>query len=123
VLAGQAITREDIMSVTGKYRVTRTKMTGRAIKDRLEAQAEMLVNPAPNGGHLHGMIRVGGLAFTLDLAGKLGARILDLKRESGAPLKAEDIYTLATVDGSVGSDPSVSNIVEGYISKRGRVGQ
>jgi sulfur-oxidizing protein SoxB len=123
VRAGQAVRRSDVFSVTGKARMRTVQIKGGALKGLLEDEAQKVLAKTRYDVRRSGMVRVGGLAFTLDFTQTKGRRIRDLRLASGASLGPTRSYTLATTDLASGGDPEVANLVEGYISQRGRVGQ
>jgi sulfur-oxidizing protein SoxB len=98
LLPGQDITREDIYNATAltypaAYRMT---MTGARLKDILEDVADNIFNPDPYYQQGGDMVRVGGLAYTIDMGRKIGERISDLMvLRTGKPLEAGRDYTVA----------------------------
>jgi sulfur-oxidizing protein SoxB len=96
LLPGEAITREllmDQLAITYPY-ATLTTMSGETIKTVLEDVADNLFNPDPYYQQGGDMVRVGGLAYTMNPAGKMGARISDM-RLSGKPIEAGKAYKVA----------------------------
>jgi sulfur-oxidizing protein SoxB len=97
LLPGQDITREDIYNATAltypaAYRMT---MTGARLKDILEDVADNIFNPDPYYQQGGDMVRVGGLAYTIDMGRKIGERISDLMvLRTGRPLEAGRDYTV-----------------------------
>ncbi|MCX8134662.1 MAG: thiosulfohydrolase SoxB [Roseococcus sp.] len=95
---GSDITAEDVWAQTAitypnAYRML---MTGAQIKAILEDVADNLFNPDPYFQQGGDMVRTGGLAFTLDVAGRPGQRVSDLRLlRTGAPLEAERSYRVA----------------------------
>ncbi|WP_027284263.1 thiosulfohydrolase SoxB [Rubritepida flocculans] len=95
---GSDITAEDVWAQTAitypnAYRMT---MTGAQIKAILEDVADNLFNPDPYFQQGGDMVRTGGLSFTLDVAGRAGQRVSDLRLlRTGAPLEAERGYAVA----------------------------
>jgi sulfur-oxidizing protein SoxB len=80
LLPGQDITREDIYNATAltypaAYRMT---MTGARLKEVLEDVADNLFNPDPYYQQGGDMVRVGGVAYSIDLKASAGRRIGDL---------------------------------------------
>jgi len=96
LLAGDAITMEDVMAQTAiTYpQVTRRELTGAEIKAVLEDIADNLFNPDPYLQQGGDMVRVGGLTYALTPGAKIGARISDL-RLNGKPLEAAKRYKVA----------------------------
>ena len=98
LLPGQAITREDIYNATAMtypaaYRMT---MTGARLKEILEDVADNLFNPDPYYQQGGDMVRVGGLAYTIDVGKPMGGRIGDLTlQRTRQPVEAGKEYTVA----------------------------
>ena len=98
VLPGAPITVEDIHNATAitypnVYRMT---MNGARLKEILEDVADNLFNPDPYYQQGGDMVRVGGVAYTIDIGQPMGRRISDLTlRKTGAPLDASKEYTVA----------------------------
>ncbi len=96
LLPGDTITRElmmDQLAITYPY-ATLTEMTGETIKTILEDVADNLFNPDPYYQQGGDMVRVGGLAYTMNPGEKMGRRITDL-RLNGKPLDAAKKYKVA----------------------------
>ena len=96
LLPGDTITRElmmDQLAITYPY-ATVTEMTGETIKTILEDVADNLFNPDPYYQQGGDMVRVGGLAYTCDPAGKMGGRISEL-RLAGKAIEAGKQYKVA----------------------------
>jgi S-sulfosulfanyl-L-cysteine sulfohydrolase len=96
LLPGQTITRELLMDQTAiTYpQTTVAEMSGETIKIVLEDVADNLFNPDPYYQQGGDMVRVGGLAYTLEPGAKMGARISDM-RLHGKPLEAGKTYKVA----------------------------
>ena len=97
VLAGDAITMEDLMTQTAMtYGETYVSdMTGAAIKDVMEGIAENLFQKDPylqSGGD---MVRIGGLDYSIDPNGEFGSRISDIRDDEGTPLDPKKTYQVA----------------------------
>jgi S-sulfosulfanyl-L-cysteine sulfohydrolase len=127
LLPGQAITWEDIYNATAitypaSYRVS---MKGEALKAILEDVADNLFNPDPYYQQGGDMVRVGGLAFTFDVAAPMGRRLSDLRLlRSGEALEATREYTVAGW-ASVNQDtsgPPIWDVVASYLSHNKVVG-
>jgi sulfur-oxidizing protein SoxB len=69
-------------------------MTGETIKTILEDVADNLFNPDPYYQQGGDMVRVGGLAYTMSPAEKMGSRISEM-RLNGKPLDAARKYKVA----------------------------
>ena len=96
LLPGDTITREllmDQLAITYPY-ATLTEMTGETIRTILEDVADNLFNPDPYYQQGGDMVRVGGLAYTMSPAEKMGSRITDM-RLNGKPLDASKKYKVA----------------------------
>jgi sulfur-oxidizing protein SoxB len=96
-------------------------MTGARLKEILEDVADNLFNPDPyyqGGGD---MVRVGGLAYTLDMGKPIGSRISDLKLlRTGQPLEAGKDYIVsgwASVNEAT-EGPPIWDVVTAYIARR-----
>ena len=83
----------DQTAVTYPY-TTVTEMTGETIKTVLEDVADNLFNPDPYLQQGGDMVRVGGLQYAIDPAGKMGGRISDM-RLKGRPIEAGKTYKVA----------------------------
>jgi sulfur-oxidizing protein SoxB len=96
LLPGDTITREllmDQLAITYPY-ATLTEMTGETIKTVLEDVADNLFNPDPYYQQGGDMVRVGGLAYTMNPTGTMGSRITDM-RLNGKQLEAGKKYKVA----------------------------
>lgn len=98
LLPGQPITRDDVYNATAitypaAYRMT---MSGARLKDVLEDVADNIFNPDPYLQQGGDMVRVSGLAYTIDIAEPIGSRIGDLKLvRSGAAIVPDKDYVVA----------------------------
>ncbi|WP_207100149.1 thiosulfohydrolase SoxB [Paracoccus shandongensis] len=127
VLPGD-ITREDIHSVTSMTygQCYRTEMTGETLKTVMEDVADNIFNPDPYYQQGGDMVRVGGLAYTIDPAAPMGSRITDLRLVAGdVPIEPARSYVVggwASVnEGTEG--PQIWDVVEDHIRKTGGAGQ
>jgi len=96
LLPGQPIRREHLMdqtAITYPF-VTVNEMKGEMIKTILEDVADNLFNPDPYYQQGGDMVRVGGLAYTIDPAAKAGSRITRMEL-SGKPIDADRTYKVA----------------------------
>jgi len=96
LLPGQAIRMEHLMdqtAVTYPY-VTVNELTGETIKTILEDVADNLFNPDPYYQQGGDMVRVGGLAYTIDPKAATGTRITRMEF-AGKPLDAQKKYKVA----------------------------
>ncbi len=123
LLPGEDITREDVFNATAMTypAAYRTTMTGARLKEILEDVADNLFNPDPYYQQGGDMVRVGGLAYAIDIAQPLGRRIFDLRlMRNGEPLEASKEYTVtgwASVnEGTEG--PAIWDVVMAHIAKK-----
>jgi S-sulfosulfanyl-L-cysteine sulfohydrolase len=126
LLPDQAITREDIYNATAiTYPAAyRTAMSGARLKEILEDVADNLFNPDPYYQQGGDMVRVGGIAFTIDVAQPMGRRISALRLlRTNAPVDPDRDYVVAgwgsVNEGTEG--PPVWDVVTDYIVARGEV--
>lgn len=93
LLAGQAITMDDLMAqtaITYPY-VTVNEMTADTIKTILEDVADNLFNPDPYYQQGGDMVRVGGLTYAIDPNAAMGKRITRMEL-AGKPLESGKTY-------------------------------
>ena len=96
LLAGETIRREHLMdqtAITYPY-VTVSELRGDMIRTILEDVADNLFNPDPYYQQGGDMVRVGGLAYTIDPHAKAGARISAMSL-AGKPVEADRSYKVA----------------------------
>jgi S-sulfosulfanyl-L-cysteine sulfohydrolase len=126
LLPGVPITREDIYNATAitypaAYRVT---MSGARLKEVLEDVADNLFNPDPYYQQGGDMVRVGGIAYAIDVAQPMGRRISQLRLlRTGAPIDAGRDYVVAGW-GSVNEDtqgPPIWDVVANHVAARKEV--
>ena len=120
------ITREDIHNATAmSYPACyRTQMTGAQIAAILEDIADNLFNPDPYYQQGGDMVRLGGLAYAIDVGAPMGRRISGLTlTDTGAALDPAATYTVGgwasiaeTVEG-----PPIWDVVEAHIRAQGTV--
>jgi sulfur-oxidizing protein SoxB len=123
VLPGQAITLEDVYSHTAlTYPNTWSReMAGAEIKTIMEDVADNLFHHDPYLRQGGDMVRMGGLAYTIDVTKPGGQRIGDL-RIGGQPVDADKRYkatgwaSMMQVDG-----PPVFDVVANYLRRVKRV--
>jgi sulfur-oxidizing protein SoxB len=123
LLPGQDITREDIYNATAltypaAYRMT---MSGARLKEIIEDVADNLFNPDPYYQQGGDMVRVGGVAYTIDVGKTIGQRISDLTLlRTGKPVEADKDYTVsgwASInEGTQG--PAIWDVVMQYIQRK-----
>jgi sulfur-oxidizing protein SoxB len=126
LLPGETITREDIYNATAiTYPAAyRTTMTGARLKEVFEDIADNLFNPDPYYQQGGDMVRVGGIAFTIDVTQPMGRRISQLRLlRTDAPVDPGRDYVVAGW-GSISEDvegPPVWDVVADYVAARGEV--
>ncbi len=126
LLPGQSITREDIYNATAisypaAYRLT---MSGARLKEVLEDVADNIFNPDPYYQQGGDMVRVGGLAYTIDIGKPAGQRISGLTlRPRGEPIDPAKDYVVAgwasVNEGTEG--PPIWDVTMNYIKRKGTV--
>jgi sulfur-oxidizing protein SoxB len=98
ILPGEDITVEDLYSACAiTYPAAyRTPVTGARLKEILEDVADNLFNPDPYYQQGGDMVRVGGMAYAIDISKPIGERIsrMTLLR-TGEPIDAEREYVVA----------------------------
>ena len=97
VLPGQAITMDNVMDQTCMtYPETYVReMSGQTIKDILEDVADNLFNHDPYYQQGGDMVRVGGMDYSIDIAGKSMNRITDMTLDDGTKIDPNKNYTVA----------------------------
>lgn len=123
LLPGQDITVEDVHHHTSiTYpNVYRSEMTGTFIKEILEDVADNLFNTDPYYQQGGDMVRVGGMAYTIDVDKKIGERISNMTSlKDGKPIDANRNYVVsgwASVnEGTEG--PPAYDLVADYIKNK-----
>lgn len=123
VLPGD-ITREDIHSVTSMTygKVYRNEMTGEMLKTVMEDVADNIFNPDPYYQQGGDMVRVGGLAYSIDPNEKIGNRISDMRLlGEDQPIDPARSYVIAGW-ASINEDtegPQIWDLVENHIRSTG----
>ena len=126
VLPGD-ITREDIHSVTSMTygQVYRNEMTGEMLKTVMEDVADNIFNPDPYYQQGGDMVRVGGLAYSIDPNEKIGNRISDMRLlGEDQPIDPARSYVVAGW-ASINEDtegPQIWDLVENHIRSTGTLG-
>lgn len=122
VLPGQAITREDLHSaVAMTYPAAyRSQMTGKMLKDIMEDVADNLFNKDPYYQQGGDMVRVGGMAYTIDPRADMGGRISEMTLlRTGETIDPAREYTVAgwasVNEGTEG--PAIWDVVEEYLAR------
>jgi len=98
LLPGQAIDGDTLFSQTAiTYpNVYRSQMTGELLKTVLEDVADNLFNPDPYYQQGGDMVRVGGMAYTIDIGKPIGQRISNMTLlRTGQPIDPTRSYTVA----------------------------
>ncbi len=98
LLPGQDITVEDVYNQTAiTYpNAYRTEFTGAFLKEILEDVADNLFNPDPYYQQGGDMVRVGGMAYAIDIAKPIGQRISEMTLiRSGQPIEAGKNYVVS----------------------------
>jgi sulfur-oxidizing protein SoxB len=97
ILPGQAITLEHLMDQTAITYPwsTLNELSGEMIKTLLEDVCDNLFNPDPYLQQGGDMVRVDGMSYSCDIAGKMGARISDMRLANGTPIEAGKRYKVA----------------------------
>ncbi|PIW26741.1 MAG: thiosulfohydrolase SoxB, partial [Rhodospirillales bacterium CG15_BIG_FIL_POST_REV_8_21_14_020_66_15] len=123
LLPGQAITVDDVHHHTSiTYpNVYRTEMTGEFLKVILEDVADNLFNIDPYYQQGGDMVRVGGMAYTIDINKKIGSRISNMTSlKTGKPIDPARKYVVAgwasVNEGTQG--PPAYDLVAGYIERQ-----
>ena len=126
VPAGQPITVEDLHNATSMTypAAYRSEMTGAMLKDILEDVADNLFNADPYYQQGGDMVRVGGMAYSIDPTKEIGSRISDMTViADGTPVEAGKSYVVtgwASVnEGTEG--PAIWDVVEAHLKDRGTV--
>jgi len=126
LLPGQEITVEHVHHHTSiTYpNVYRTEMKGSFIKEILEDVGDNLFNKDPYYQQGGDMVRVGGMAYTIDVDKQIGSRISNMTTlKDGKPIDPERNYVVAgwasVNEGTEG--PPAYDLVAGYIAKKKNV--
>lgn len=126
LLPGQEITVEDVHHHTSiTYpNVYRTEMTGEFLKVILEDVADNLFNKDPYYQQGGDMVRVGGMAYTIDIDKPIGSRISNMTfLKDGSAIDPSRNYVVAgwasVNEGTEG--PPAYDLVADHISKKGAV--
>ncbi len=123
LLPGDDITFEAVANQTAiTYpNAYRTEMTGSFLKEVLEDVADNIFNPDPYQQQGGDMVRVGGMAFTIDLGRQIGYRISDMTLlKNGQAIEADKNYMVAgwasVNEGTEG--PPIYDVVSNYIEHK-----
>ncbi len=122
LLPGQEITVEDVYHHTAiTYpNAYRTEMSGRFLREVLEDVADNLFNPDPYYRQGGDMVRVGGIAYSIDVGKPIGRRISEMTLiRTGRPIDPDRDYVVsgwASVnEGTQG--PPVYDVVSAHIER------
>lgn len=122
LLPGQEITVEDVYHHTAiTYpNAYRTEMSGRFLREILEAVADNLFNPDPYYRQGGDMVRVGGMAYRIDVDKPMGQRISEMTLiRNGRPIEPGRNYVVsgwASVnEGTQG--PPVYDVVSAHVAR------
>jgi S-sulfosulfanyl-L-cysteine sulfohydrolase len=125
VLPGDTIRYEDLLDQTAMtYPETYARdMSGEDLKLILEDVADNLFNPDPYYQQGGDMVRVGGLAYSIEPGQKIGARISDMQLTDGTSIEASKTYRVAgwATVGSTSPGPPVWEQVAQYLRAKGEV--
>ncbi|EBA06075.1 thiosulfohydrolase SoxB [Sagittula stellata] len=126
LIPGDNITREDIWNVTSMTygEAYRSEMTGEFIKVILEDVADNIFNPDPYYQQGGDMVRIGGMAYRIDITKPQGERISEMMLlktgEAIDPAKTYIVAGWASVnEGTEG--PQIWDVVESHIKKQGTI--
>ncbi|MCA1241822.1 thiosulfohydrolase SoxB [Stappia stellulata] len=126
VPSGQEITVEDLHNATSMTypQAYRSEMSGALIKEILEDVADNLFNADPYYQQGGDMVRVGGMAYTIDPTAEIGSRISNMTfLKDGEPIDPGRNYVVAgwasVNEGTEG--PAIWDVVEGHLKERGTV--
>lgn len=126
LLPGDDITREDLHNATAMSYPSayRTEMTGGFLHTILEDVADNLFNPDPYYQQGGDMVRVGGLAYQIDVSKAQGARISNMTLlrtgERIDPGRSYVVSGWASVNEET-EGPPIWDVVEAHIRARGTV--
>ncbi|MEW5728699.1 MAG: thiosulfohydrolase SoxB [Pseudomonadota bacterium] len=120
---GSDITMEDVYNQTGiTYpNAYRSQMTGQLLKDILEDVADNLFNPDPYYQQGGDMVRVGGMAYRIDIHKPIGSRISDMTIvKTGEKVDAAKTYAVAgwaSMNEAI-EGPPVWDVVSSWLEKK-----
>ncbi|WP_435311269.1 thiosulfohydrolase SoxB [Primorskyibacter sedentarius] len=126
ILPGQEITREDLFNVTSMTygKAYRSEMTGEFIKVILEDVADNIFNPDPYYQQGGDMVRIGGMAYRIDITKPQGERISEMTLlktgEAIDPAKNYVVAGWASVNEAT-EGPQIWDVVENHIRKQGTI--
>ena len=118
VLEGDPVRMDDLMNASAMtYPETYLReMTGAELKTILESVADNLYHPNPYYRQGGDMVRVGGMDYALEPGAENGARISQMRLDSGEPLDANTKYKVAGWATATPSEgPPVWEVVAKYL--------
>ena len=123
LIPGQNITVEDIFNHTAiTYpNAYRTEFTGAFLKEILEDVADNLFNPDPYYQQGGDMVRVGGMAYSIDVNKSMGQRISNMTHlKSKKPIEPQNNYVVSGwASVNEGTDgPPIYEVLQRYIEKK-----
>lgn len=126
LIPGDDITREDLFGVTSMSypNAYRNEMTGEFLHTVLEDVADNLFNPDPYYQQGGDMVRVGGMAYRIDITKPQGDRITEMTLlKTGEKINPTKTYIVAgwasVNEGTEG--PPIWDVAEAYIRRKGSV--
>jgi sulfur-oxidizing protein SoxB len=126
MLPGSKITREDLYNCTALTypNAYRSEMTGEMLHTILEDVGDNLFNSDPYYQQGGDMVRVGGLAYTIDVTKPQGSRLTDMTvLKTGEPLDPAKTYIVsgwASINENT-EGPAIYDLVETYIKRKGSI--
>lgn len=126
MLPGSQITREDLFNCTALTypNAYRSEMTGEMLHTILEDVGDNLFNADPYYQQGGDMVRVGGLAYSIDVTKPQGSRLTDMTvLKTGEPLDPAKTYVVsgwASINENT-EGPAIYDLVEAYIRRKGTI--
>ena len=126
LLPGSPITREDLYNTCALTypNAYRSEMTGETIHTSLEDVADNLFNTDPYYQQGGDMVRVGGMAYAIDVTKPQGSRLTNMTvLKTGEALDAAKTYVVSGW-GSINENtegPAIGDVVEAYIKRKGTI--
>ncbi len=126
LLPGSPITREDLYNTCALTypNAYRSEMTGEQIHTILEDVADNLFNTDPYYQQGGDMVRVGGMAYAIDVTKPQGSRLTNMTvLKTGEALDATKTYVVSGW-GSINENtegPAIGDVVEAYIKRKGTI--
>jgi sulfur-oxidizing protein SoxB len=126
LLPGSPITREDLYNTCALTypNAYRSEMTGEQIHTILEDVADNLFNTDPYYQQGGDMVRVGGMAYAIDVSKPQGSRLTNMTvLKTGEALDPAKTYVVSGW-GSINENtegPAIGDVVEAYIKRKGTI--